>query len=219
MSPLSKLRSGFTLIELTISVTILSIIMLSVFVVYSHIITLNKRLDANRLLQENTRNITERIANDVRNNGISFSYYDGSTTDKNRNYTASGSSILAVKDPNLNYRYYTYYAMKKDPITGTYLQCLDSDLLNVNTHCFLGLQEWIKAPVSITDDFVRLQSLRFFISGKDKDALDSRSNEWKVTLVFSLGIDKSFAGGQELVKTESITTQTTISEKMYKSDN
>ncbi len=58
--------SGFTLIELVVSVTILSIIMLSVFVVYSDLIQVNKRLEALRMVGEDTRVVTEKIATDVR---------------------------------------------------------------------------------------------------------------------------------------------------------
>jgi|GEM_PF-6540997 len=58
--------SAFTLIELVVSVTILSIIMLSVFVVYSDLIQVNKRLEALRMVGEDTRTVTERIATDVR---------------------------------------------------------------------------------------------------------------------------------------------------------
>lgn len=62
----SRAKNGFTLIELVVSVTILSIIMLSVFVVYSDLIQVNKRLEALRVVGENTRTVTEMIASDVR---------------------------------------------------------------------------------------------------------------------------------------------------------
>lgn len=57
---------AFTLIELVVSITILSVIMLSVFMIYSNLIQINKRLEALRIVQENIRNITEQIASDVR---------------------------------------------------------------------------------------------------------------------------------------------------------
>ena len=61
-----KNRTAFTLIELVVSITILSVIMLSVFMIYSNLIQINKRLEALRIVQENIRNITEQIASDVR---------------------------------------------------------------------------------------------------------------------------------------------------------
>lgn len=61
-----KASAAFTLIELVVSITILSVIMLSVFMVYSNLIQINKRLEAMRILQENIRNITEQMASDIR---------------------------------------------------------------------------------------------------------------------------------------------------------
>lgn len=57
---------GFTLIELVVAITILSVIMLSVFTIYSNIIQINKRLEVMRVVQENVRNITEQMASDIR---------------------------------------------------------------------------------------------------------------------------------------------------------
>lgn len=57
---------AFTLIELVVSITILSVILLSVFEIYNNILQINKRLEVMRIVQENVRNITEQIASDVR---------------------------------------------------------------------------------------------------------------------------------------------------------
>ncbi|NCP76635.1 prepilin-type N-terminal cleavage/methylation domain-containing protein [bacterium] len=61
-----KNRTAFTLIELIVSITILSVIMLAVFEIYSNILQINKRLEVMRTIQENVRNITEQIASDIR---------------------------------------------------------------------------------------------------------------------------------------------------------
>lgn len=57
---------AFTLIELIVSITILSVILLSVFEIYNNILQVNKRLEVMRVVQENVRNITEQIASDIR---------------------------------------------------------------------------------------------------------------------------------------------------------
>lgn len=94
---LPKNSHAFTLIELIVSVTILSVIMLSVFVIYSNLIQVNRRLEDMRIVQENIRNITEKIATDVREKGIDFSYYNGENAEKTNKYTGSGNSILAIQ--------------------------------------------------------------------------------------------------------------------------
>jgi prepilin-type N-terminal cleavage/methylation domain-containing protein len=59
-------NKGFTLIELVVSVTILSIIMLSVFSVFFLASDLNNKIDISRALQENVKNIVEVVAEDIR---------------------------------------------------------------------------------------------------------------------------------------------------------
>jgi len=94
-----KTREAFTLIELVVAVTILSIIMLSVFVIYSNLINVNRKLEQTRILQEQTRLINETIASDVRNSGIDFA---NSSADKLS--TKSGNSyLLQQKDGNGNF--------------------------------------------------------------------------------------------------------------------
>lgn len=78
---------AFTLVELVVSITILSVIMLSVFMIYSNILQINKRLEAMRMVQEDIRNITEQIASDVRESGIDFGYYDNSASLRTNHYS------------------------------------------------------------------------------------------------------------------------------------
>lgn len=89
-------KSAFTLIELLVAISILSIIMVSVFEVYSNILSLNKRLELDRILQENSRLITETVAKDIRSNGVNFAYYDGSESSKRLDYSGSGASVLQI---------------------------------------------------------------------------------------------------------------------------
>ena len=82
-------KRAFTLVELIVAISILSLIMVAVFEVYANIISLNKRLELDRLLQENSRLITETVAKDVRSSGMDFSYYDNSDASKTLGYTSS----------------------------------------------------------------------------------------------------------------------------------
>jgi type II secretory pathway pseudopilin PulG len=68
-------KSAFTLVEVIVAITLLMIIMIAVFVSYAYIININRRLELTRILQENTRIVTETIAQDVRDHGINFDYY------------------------------------------------------------------------------------------------------------------------------------------------
>lgn len=97
MKTFYKKNKAFTLIEIIVSITILSVILMSVFSIYTNLIAINKRLQVIRVVQENARSITETIASDIREKGIDMSYYDGSSNDKSLNYSGSGSRVLAIK--------------------------------------------------------------------------------------------------------------------------
>jgi len=60
----------FTLIELIVSMTIFSIIMVSVISIYIFSSQLSSKIEVNRVLQENIKNVVETIADDVKKNGI-----------------------------------------------------------------------------------------------------------------------------------------------------
>lgn len=86
-----------------------------------------------RSLQENTRDMTERIANDIREHGIDFVYYDGTDVQKKNDYTGVGTPILAIRGGT------KYYPMKES--VGGRVICTDQDLKSTQTHCFLGMQD------------------------------------------------------------------------------
>ncbi|MDD5197844.1 MAG: type II secretion system protein [Candidatus Gracilibacteria bacterium] len=206
----SKIKNcnAFTLIELVVSITILSVIMLSVFMIYSNLIQINKRLEALRIVQENIRNITEQIASDVREKGIDVKYYDNSTPEKINNYTGSGNSVLAIQGGN------RYYPMK-DSLSGPVL-CTDADQKDPNIHCYIGKEDSLNRRKSISDDRVRIESVRFFLSGDTGESLTNLSQEGKVTIVLSLGIENKVGISSEIAKNTHMLMETTISEKAYK---
>jgi type IV pilus assembly protein PilW len=90
--------SGFTLLELMISMTIFSVMMTIVLSVYFNTTETARRLNMTRQLSETAREITERLAQDIRQYGFSGSAteFDNSyslwrNTDE---YSNSGSEVL-----------------------------------------------------------------------------------------------------------------------------
>ena len=59
-------HSGFTLVELMIAMTIFSVMSVMIMNVYFNISNTSRRLSATRELSETAREITERIAQDVK---------------------------------------------------------------------------------------------------------------------------------------------------------
>ncbi len=63
---LSTPNSWFTLVEIIVAVTIFSIIMVSVIFIFVNSTQLSMKIDINRVLQENSKNIIETISEDLR---------------------------------------------------------------------------------------------------------------------------------------------------------
>lgn len=58
--------SGFTLIEMLVATTIFAVMSIAVMSIYIQTTSLSNRLKATRYLSETSREITERIAEDVK---------------------------------------------------------------------------------------------------------------------------------------------------------
>lgn len=69
-------RSGFTLVELLLSMTIISIMGAMTILVYFSVTENSRRLQMTREISETARQITERISAEVRENGIALQIDD-----------------------------------------------------------------------------------------------------------------------------------------------
>ena len=86
-----------------------------------------------RVIQENIRNVTEQMASDIREKGIDFGYYDGSTQLRINNYTGSGNAVLAIRSGD------KYYLMKEGPSGPIF--CNETDQSNLSIHCYIGKED------------------------------------------------------------------------------
>lgn len=108
-------RQAFTLIEIVVAVTILAVVMVSVFEIYLGVLTLNRRLEFSRSLQENARSMTETFAKEIRDRGIDLSFYDAGSFEKTLDYS-DGNAVLAIRPDALgnSSRYY----LMEDSVSG-----------------------------------------------------------------------------------------------------
>jgi prepilin-type N-terminal cleavage/methylation domain-containing protein len=63
-------NQAFTLIEVIVSITIFSIMMISIIWIYITSSDITMKSDINRMMQENLKNVSNTIAEDIRKNGI-----------------------------------------------------------------------------------------------------------------------------------------------------
>lgn len=209
---------AFTLVEVIVAVSILAVVMVSVFEIYFGALSLNRRLEFARSLQENARSMTEMFAKEIREKGIDLSFYDAGSAVRTLDYQ-NGNSVLAIR-PDAMGNSSRYYLME-DSVSGPVV-CSEAG----SGGCYLGREsvaaDGTSTRVRITDDRARVEGLRFHIVGSSADSVVSgttaeNAREAKVTATFVLaipsgkGVDPAVASGLK------VRAQTTISEKIYKS--
>lgn len=213
-----KNTSGFTLLELMISMTIFAVMSVAIMSVYIQTTNLGQKMRAMRHLSETAREITERIAEDVREKGISLS---GSTFDdytigspwNTMEYTGSGGEILGIGDGS---KRYVYGKVEN----GSVSYCKNEDRKNPKIQCGLYVienQDFTKWW-NLVDSFVpkdenkrvKIEDLKFYISG------DGVTTEKKVTLVFTLVLMPRIGVPPGLISDTRTHIQTTISERFFK---
>lgn len=211
-------RSWFTLIELMIAMTIFGMMSIMVMTIYLSTTQTARRLDAQRLLAESAREITERLTEDIRQHGFSWqtafelnsAYAPWGTND----YTGSGNEYL-----NLKNGVYVYGA-KTSPTT--IKSCRDTPSgeqtkTDQTIHCWLYYNTG-STYYNLVDSFtpdedrkrVKIQNLRFYTSG------NGTGTTMKTTLVMDLALMPRSGVSRSLIETTRLHIQTTISERGWR---
>lgn len=189
-------KSWFTLIEMVVSITILSIIMLSIFVIYKNIVYANKKLELDRIIQENSRNIMESLATEIREKWINYNYY--SLLTEKLDYNWDWNTILSINNS-------WEYCMQKQK------NSCSKECYKDSKNCYLWKMD---SDIRLSDENVSIKNLKFYISWDS-----ANQKEWKVTIVFDLWIAAGKWLNSEIIKNSSIHLQTTIGAKFYKNMN
>ena len=210
-------KKGFTLVEMVLATTIFAIMSTMVISIYMQTTSLSARLKATRYLSETAREITERIAEDVKERGLSGSvtippstniYWNGGS-----DYTQSGTEILGIWDGS---KFYLYGIKDSSGIN----PCIDPAKSNPKIHCGLYIVNGTNYAwaYNLVDSFVpeegkkrvKIRDLKFYVSW------DGNSTERKVTLVFVLALMPRIGVPNMNVSDSTLRVQTTISERFFK---
>lgn len=142
-------NSWFTLVEVIVAVTILSIIMISVMFIFVYSSQLSMKIDINRVLQENSKNIIETISEDMKKNNLK-TCSDWITKWCIWNDTISTWSELWVGDNH-------YYVAKKNQTLGEYIKVDDLSECN-RIQCYI-----LKNGQILSNSYVTINNLEFSI--------------------------------------------------------
>ena len=207
-----------------IAMSIFAVMSVIIMSVYIQTTNTARKMNATRELSETAREITERIAQDVRGKGISMS---GSVIDDNispdfwgiSNYTQNWGAILGIGSEPETVMQYIYGKKSEQWLSG----CSASDKADPKIFCWLYLikdsdgDDRFKNAYNLVDSFVpeepkkrvKITELKFYISWGE-------STTKKVTLVMTLALMPRIGVPASMIENTKLHIQTTISEQGWK---
>lgn len=190
-----KLKA-FTLIEILISITILSIIMISVIQIFIHSTWVTSKSDINRIMQENIKNVMSHVSEDIRKQWISWTSV---SIWWNCDMINNTWSKLCLKSSN---EYYLSEWAGDYNIRSNRNFC--SLFENTCTIVKKNLNNWEVSP--LTNSFVAIKDLEFTISN---DVVPKAT----INIVMQPAVKKWFK--TDIIKENKLIFQTTISERPF----
>lgn len=193
-------HSWFTLIEILVSITILSIILISVFSVYISSTQISLKTDITRALQQNVKSSIEKISEDIRKNGF----------DCVINSISLDACILPWIDITNKWNVlsvdWNYYSVANfNHISWKYEITDISNCDEIEEKCTLVIHNWVWSPKPIMNSWVDVKNIEFLVSAT-----------WpkKVTIIMTLqpAIGKGIQ--PNLIKESRFHFQTTISQRI-----
>ncbi len=196
---MKKNINAFTLIEMIVAITIFMIVMVSVMQIFWISSQLANKIDINRQVQENIKNLTESISEDIRNYGIGWIWIEA---DK---YDLSKWHWLCLWSNQSNcFNWIKYYISNTESLT----RLLDiSDCSDLKNNCFLVKDDWTASKM--TNSWVEFESLNFTILWNDKK---------KLVINFIMRPSTKKWINSNLIKNSKIIFQTTLSERFVKTN-
>lgn len=189
-------KKAFTLVEIITAITIFMIVMVSVIQIFWVSSSLINKIDINRQVQENIKNLTEILSKDIRKYWINWAWNE-ETLD---NYTLQTGNWIKL----WNNKYYIWQEVwsvitRKIDITNC------SDLKN---NCFLVKNDWERVS-KLTNSWVAFEKLNFTIMWIDKK---------KLMINFTMRPATKKWISSSMIEKSKFYFQTTISERFVKTN-
>lgn len=193
-----KSTKWFTLVELIISITIWAIILLSVMSIFISSSDIGNKIDISRAMQENTKNIIEEMAEDIRQNGINIcetGWVNCHAFIWSENYENT---------PKLYVGGNRYYLARKAS-TGDYVEVSDMNVCtSITEECVI-----VKNGEPLSNSFVSLKNLNFTVTNTAMP---------KVMINFTMRPSGKKWIKPKLIEESELVFQTTITSRIIKSN-
>ncbi|MDD3144868.1 MAG: prepilin-type N-terminal cleavage/methylation domain-containing protein [Candidatus Gracilibacteria bacterium] len=191
---MKKNINAFTLIEVVVSVTIFSIIMISIISIYILSSDTSLKSDINRAMHENMKSVITEISEDVMKNGIiGVSENTLDTCSFNVSTSYKQGSKLCTKGLN------EYYLAKK--IGTGFIRTDNITCENIAEQCYV-----VKNGKPLTNSLVAVKNIDFYVSSLYVN---------KVTIKIILQPTIKAGVKPNLIENNKLIFQTTISERPF----
>jgi hypothetical protein len=190
---LKKSNFWFTLVEVIVAVTIMSIIMISVMFIFVNSTQLSMKIDINRVLQENSKNIIETISEDLRKNDIR------TCSDWIIKWCLGDNTIMTWSELWIWNNH--YYVAKKNDTLWEYIK-VDNLPECTQIQCFI-LKNW----QILSNSFVTIYNLEFTI-------INEHIPKIQINILIKPTLWKWV--NTNLIKNSELNLQTTLSEEYIK---
>ena len=204
------INSWFTLVELIVSIAIFGIIMTSVLAIFLFSSQMSTRVELNRIMQENIKNVMEDIAEGVRKDGVlgvrdfwwtSCILPTDSIPTIQKKMFCSGTSEYSLGTKQSDGSFV--------PVSNIWVDCGDiNDPTTLWRQCYIikkDITRWEYFP--LTNSFVTFEDIQFSVT-------NSNIKKLTVQLTVRPAVKKWLAS--DLVRASTVQVQTTISERSIK---
>jgi len=181
----------FTLIEIIVAITMFMVVMISVMQIFWVSSALTNRVDINRQVQENIKNITESISWDVRNYWVWQSWIEADIYEWNK------WNWLKIGDIK--------YYISNDDQTLNRISDIEQCSTDLSFNCFLVKDDWGKSK--LTNSWVAIEKIEYTI-------LWNSNKRIVINLIMRPSSRKWVP--INLIKNSKIIFQTTISERFVR---
>lgn len=138
---------GFTLVELIVSISIMSIILVAIMSVFFSMNNVSQKTDIQRQLQINTKNAIESMAEDMRSHGVNSTSCSVIWADNNSYWCSNAGN--------------KYYLWKKDDL-GVFSVASIQYCTEIKNNCYI-----LKNGIPLTNSFLSVTWLHFMLLGNE----------------------------------------------------
>ncbi len=196
-------KQAFTLVEIIVSITIFSIMLISVMSIFIFASQMSTRVEINRVMQENIKNVIEDISENVRKNSINW-VQDGLSW-----WCKLPLDMKSTEkwDKLCIWWNIEYTIGKKDPVSGDWERSsnIEADCGDIDDICYILKKDSSGDYYPLSSNFIHFENIKFLVTNTDIPKLT-------IQILARPAYKKGLP--TKVIKNNSLSIQTSLSERL-----